>query len=308
MADILSIDLVIAGIRMMTPLLFMSVGGLYSEKAGVFALAMEGMMLCGCFGGFMGSYLSGSPWTGLLVALLVGVVVGILYAIVTVNLGCEQIIAALAINLLALGLTGALFRGYFGATTSQIEAPNLQPISIPGLSELPVIGPILFQHIVPVYVAIVLVFITQFVFYRTTMGLKIRAVGEKPVAADSLGVSVNRTRFLCVVISGALGAVGGGVVSIGYLNTFMEGMSAGRGYLAFAAIMFGNHTPAGVLLACFIFGVSYALGLRLQALGADVPYQFLSMLPYVVTLLALFTVRRSHAPSDIGFPYRKEEK
>ncbi len=302
-----SIELLVASIRMTIPLLYVALGGLISEKSGVFALGLEGMMLTGCLAGFMGDYIIGNPWMGLLIALLAGAFIGLIYAFITVTLGADQIIASLAINLMAFGLTGSVFRGYFGATVSQLQATGLQAIHIPFLSDIPVIGPVLFNHILPVYLALILVFVLHFVFYRTTWGLKLRAVGEKPRAADSLGVSVNRIRFLSVVISGALAGVGGAVLSVGYLNTFLDGMSAGRGYLAFSAIMFGNWSPFGILLACFIFGSSYAASLRLQALNVGLPFQFLNMLPYVITLIALFAVRRSHSPSNIGWSYKKEE-
>ncbi len=305
---LLSTDFLVAAIRMTTPLLFVALGGLFSEKSGVFALGLEGMMLTGCLAGFMGSYLSGSPWIGLLIAILAGAMIGALYALVSVTLGADQIIATLAINLLCIGFTGTVFRGYFGTTTSQLPAPKLGEIHIPGLSEVPVLGPVLFSHIPVVYVVFALVPIIHFIFTRTTWGLKIRAVGEKPIAADSLGVAVNRIRFSSVVISGALAGLGGAALSIGYLNTFLEGMSAGRGYLAFSAIMFGNWTPVGTMIACLIFGSAYAFQVRLQAFGVPLPFQFLNMLPYVVTLIALFGIRSSRSPANIGWAYCKEAK
>jgi len=190
-----------------------------------------------------------------------------------------------------------------GLSTGQSPAPTIPIWKIPGLADLPVVGPVLFAHLPFVYLVFLLAGAIAFVFYRTTWGLAIRAVGEHPRAAETVGINVIRVRYLTLVWSGLLAAVGGAILSIGYLNTFQEGMTAGRGFIAFSAIIFGRYTPLGTLLASLLFGFTDALQLRIQAFGILIPYQFLVVLPYIVTLLALFVAGRSKGPAASGAPY-----
>jgi len=304
---ILAGDFFYSTIRLATPLLLAALGGLYAERAGVLSLGLEGMMLAGTLLGFLGSYFSGNPWVGVLVAALGGLLVALLYALVTVTFRADQVVASVGINIIMLGLTGVLYRGIFGTTLSkQIVAPALQPLALPGLAQIPVVGPLLFNHLVMVYLAFLLVPFTSFILYRTTWGLKIRAVGEYPLAVDTLGVNVFLTRYLAILVSGFLAGAAGALLSIGYLNMFMENMTAGRGFIAFAAIIFGKWTPLGTMAACLLFGAADALQLRIQAFGLGLPYQLAVMFPYVITLVALLLVGRSQGPAATAVPYAKD--
>jgi ABC-type uncharacterized transport system permease subunit len=304
-----------ATIRLTTPLLFAAMGGLFSERSGVINIALEGKMLLGALIGFMISYSTGNPWLGLLGAMVAGAIVALLFAYVTVTLGADQIVTAVAINLIMVGLTGVVFRLMKASNSGSLSAPTFSTWNIPFLSDIPFIGPLFFNHLPLVYLAFVLVPLASFVFYRTTWGLAVRAVGEHPRAADTLGVKVPWVRYLCVIWSGMMAAVGGVVLSIGFNSTFIEGMTAGRGFIAFSAIVFGKWTPLGSMLASLLFGFADAFQLRIQAgiltpLGIpEIPYQFPVMLPYVVTLVALFFtgMRGVQWPAAAAIPYKREE-
>lgn len=302
-----------ATIRLTTPLLFAAIGGLFSERSGVINIALEGKMLLGALIGFMIAYSTGNPWLGLVGAMLAGAILALLFAYVTITLGADQIVTAVAINLIVTGFTGVVFRQMKAANSGSLSAPTFPTWNIPFLSDLPFIGPLLFNHLPLVYLAFLLVPLTSFVFYRTTWGLSVRAVGEHPRAADTLGVNVLLVRYLCVIWSGMMAAAGGAVLSIGFNSTFIEGMTAGRGFIAFSAIVFGNWTPLGALLASLLFGFADAFQLRIQSgilapLGIpEIPYQFPVMLPYVVTLIALFFTVKMHWPAAAAIPYKREE-
>lgn len=307
------IALLHATIRLTTPLLFAAIGGLFSERSGVINIALEGKMLLGALIGFMIAYSTGNPWLGLLGAMVAGAIVALLFAYVTVTLGADQIVTAVAINLIMVGLTGVVFRLMKAANSGSLSAPTFPVWNIPLLSDIPFVGPLFFSHLPLVYLAFLLVPLAGFVFYRTTWGLAVRAVGEHPRAADTLGVKVPLVRYLCIIWSGMMAAVGGVVLSIGFNSTFIENMIAGRGFIAFSAIVFGKWTPLGTMLASLLFGFADAFQLRIQAgilapLGIpEIPYQFPVMLPYVVTLVALFFTGRMHWPAAAAIPYKREE-
>ncbi|MBI1881485.1 MAG: ABC transporter permease [Chloroflexi bacterium] len=302
-----------ATIRLSTPLLFAAMGGLFSERSGVINIALEGKMLLGALTGFMIAYSTGNPWLGLVGAMLAGAIVALLFAYVTITLGADQIVTAVAINLIMVGVTGVVFRLMKAANSGSLSAPTFPTWNIPFLSDIPFIGSLLFGHLPLVYLAFLLVPLSSFVFYRTTWGLSVRAVGEHPRAADTLGVKVPLVRYLCVIWSGMMAAAGGVVLSIGFNSTFIEGMTAGRGFIAFSAIVFGKWTPLGALLASLLFGFADAFQLRIQSgilapLGIpEIPYQFPVMLPYVVTLVALFFTGKMHWPAAAAIPYKREE-
>ncbi|MBI3763004.1 MAG: ABC transporter permease [Chloroflexi bacterium] len=296
-------DLIYATLRLATPLLFAALGGLMCERAGVINIGLEGLMLGGALAGYLVALKTGNPWLGLLAAAVAGLLAAALFAVVVITFRANQIVAAVGLNILMLGLTGVALRAAIGLSQGQTPAPTIPIWKIPGLGDLPFVGPVLFAHLPLVYIVFVLVALVAFVFYRTTWGLAVRAVGEHPRAAETVGINVIRVRYLTVLWSGILAGVGGAMLSIGYLNTFQEGMTAGRGFIAFSAIIFGRWTPLGTMLASLLFGFADALQLRIQAFGVNIPYQFLVMLPYVVTLLALFGVGRSKAPAASGVPY-----
>lgn len=296
-------DLVYATLRLTTPLLFAALGGLMCERAGVLNIGLEGMMLGGALTAYVVALRTGNPWLGILAALVVGAATGLLFAVVVVTFRANQIVSAVGLNILMLGLTGVALRAAVGLSTGQSPAPTIPIWKIPGLADLPLIGPVLFAHLPFVYLVFLLAGVLAFIFYRTTWGLAIRAVGENPRAAETVGINVILVRYVTVVWSGIFAAVGGAMLSIGYLNTFQEGLTAGRGFIAFSAIIFGRYTPLGTLLASLLFGFTDALQLRIQAFGILIPYQFLVVLPYIVTLLALFVAGRSKGPAASGVPY-----
>lgn len=291
-----------------TPLILAALGGLISELSGTLNLALEAMMLCGALAAYVGAIAGGSPWAGLLAAIVVGIAIGLIHAWFSIDLRVNQIVSAVALNLFALAVTAFMFRLLFGNAGAMLFSPGFQPVEIPLLSQLPYLGPALFRHTALVYLSLLLVPAIWFVLYHTSWGLALRSVGEHPLAADTLGIAVNRVRYIALIVSGALaGASGSALVSASGLNTFQENMSAGRGYIAFAAIVFGRWHPVGTLIGAVLFGLGDALQIRLQAYSVPVPYQLLLMLPYVITLLALVLfMRNARGPAASGIPYVKE--
>ncbi len=296
-------DLVYATLRLTSPIMFAALGGLLCERAGVLNIGLEGMMLGGALAAYVVSYRSGDPYLGVLAAGVVGALTALIFAAVVISFRANQIVSAVGLNLLMSGLTGVAFRAAVGISAGSKPAATIPQWKLPGLGDLPGIGPVLFDHLPLVYLVFLVLAGLTFMFYRTTWGLSIRAVGEHPKAAATVGIDVIRVRYLTVVWSGLMAGIGGSLLSIGYLNTFTEGMTAGRGFIAFSAIIFCRYGPIGTALASLLFGFADALQLRIQAFGVTIPYQFLIMLPYVVTLLALFVAGRFNAPKASGAPY-----
>lgn len=310
MKDILNTTFIIAllsaSIRLSVPILFAALGGMYSERSGVVNIGLEGIMLVGAFAGVVGSYFTGSYWMGALVAVLSGVMIAALFAFITVKIKINQIVSGVAINLLAIGLTSFFYRALFGITTVPITVKAFEPVNIPILSNIPIVGEILFRQTILVYVAFLLVPISYYIFYKTSLGLSIRTVGEHPMAADTVGIPVNKVRTICVLISGALAGLGGCFLSLGQFNMFVDNMVSGRGFIAVAAVIFGKWSPKGVLMASLIFGVADALQIRIQMSGVAIPYQFLLMFPYLLTVVAVTgIVGRTTSPKALGKPYEK---
>ncbi|SCZ76228.1 ABC transporter permease [Acidaminobacter hydrogenoformans] len=300
------VALLSAALRLSVPILFAALGGMFSERSGVVNIGLEGIMLTGAFAGVVGSYFTGSQWLGALVAMLSGVALAALFALITVKIQINQIVSGIAINLLAVGLTSFFFRALFGITTTPITVNAFAPVSLPGLSTLPFVGEILFSQTALVYIAFLLVPVSWFILYKTSWGLNIRTVGEHPTAADTVGIPVNRVRTLCVLASGALAGLGGAFLSLGQFNMFVDNMISGRGFIAVAAVIFGRWNPKGILIASLIFGVADALQIRLQTAGVEIPYQFLLMFPYLLTVVALTgIVGKTVAPKALGKAYAK---
>jgi simple sugar transport system permease protein len=289
--------------RLATPLIYASVGELFAERSGVLNIGLEGIMLFGAFAGFAAATMTGSPLIGLLGAILVGLLLGLLFAVFTVTVKANQIVVGAALNMIGLGLTGFLYRTWFDVDTK--NAPTFAPIEIPLLSQIPVIGDIFFKHSILVYATLLLVPFAAFALYRSGFGLAVRSVGEHPLAADTVGISVARVRYACVLIGAALAAVGGAFLTLSHTNMFVEGMVAGRGFIALAVVVFGRWKPWGVFWASMLFGVFYGLQLHLQAMtNSIIPYQFWQALPYLATLIALVALRgRTGAPRALGIPY-----
>lgn len=301
------VGLLTATVRMMIPILLSALGETYSERAGILNIGLEGIMLISAFCAFLGSYYFNSAAVGILFGAASGLLVGLVAAFLSVTLQINQMISGIALNMAAAGLTSFFYRVMFGVLPIPPQAKSLPVLEIPVLKNIPFLGEILFQHNILVYAAFILVPVSSIILYKTSFGLKIRAVGENPKAVDTVGVSVNGVRYSAVCICGLLTGLAGTCLTIGQLNMFMDNISAGRGFIALAAVIFGKWNPKGVLFASVIFAFADALQLRLQSLGFQIPYQFLVMLPYVLTVVALAgVVGRSKGPAALGKAYSKE--
>jgi simple sugar transport system permease protein len=298
-------QLLASTIRNATPLVFAALGGMFSERSGVVNIGLEGLMLISAFAGVVGAFLSGSAVVALGFALAAGLVFALIHALMCVTFEADQIISGTAINLLALGGTGFLMVSIFGAGGTSPRVEGFGEVPIPLLSGIPVVGPALFSQSVLVYLMYVMVPVTYFVLFRTPFGLRLRATGESPEAVDTAGVSVGRMRYYGVALSGLLAALGGIYLSMGLLSAFSEGMTNGRGFIALAALIFGRWNPIGAAGAALLFG--FALAVTFSAPQEVIPNEFLQMIPYVLTILALAAFGgRAIAPAAIGRPYRKE--
>jgi len=299
-------DYLAASLRLAVPLAFAALGGLYSERSGVLNIALEGMLLTGAFTSAAATFYTGNVWIGVLAALVFGGLVGLLHAFLCVTWRVDQLVSGLAINLVASGLTSFLARLVFHGGSAQ-RLPGIEPISIPVLANIPLLG--LLQQDIFVYLLLVLVPLSTYILFYTNPGLTLRSVGEYPKAADTSGISVQRVRYICVIISGCLAGLGGAYLTLVQVKYFAEGMSAGKGFIAIAALIFGKWHPVGTALACLLFAATEALQLRIQALGINIPYQFLVMLPYAIAILALVGLAgKSTPPAALGVAYVKENR
>ena len=290
--------------RLATPLIFASIGEVFSERAGVLNIGLEGVMIVGAFAGFAAVVSTGSLPLGFAAAMLAGMAVGLVFALFTITIKADQIVVGAAINLLGLGLTAFLFRTYFVSTGRGVEVAR--PIDIPGLSDLPFFGEALFRQNLVVYSTLLLVLVAVLVLYRTSFGLTLRAVGEHPKTVDVAGRSVAAYRYGAVLIGTGLAGIGGAFLTLAHSNQFVEGITSGRGFIALAVVVFARWSPLGAFVVSLLFGLFYALQLQLQAQPAlNVPYQALQMLPYVMTIVALVMVRKGVTPTMLGVPYNK---
>jgi simple sugar transport system permease protein len=292
-----------AAVRFSTPLLGASLGEALSERAGVINISLEGMMLCGALGGALGSHYTGSPWVGLLLGMAAGSLVALIQAFFSITLAVSQVVTGIALNILCLGITTYLSRSVFGMENSA-QVAGFAEVRIPFLSDIPVLGRVFFEQSVLVYLTYLLVPVVAFALMRTEWGLRMRAVGENPEAASSLGVSVAGTRYTAVLLCGALSGMAGCFFSLVQLNMFVEAMTAGRGFIALAVVIVGRWNPWRLALVSLLFGFLDALALRAQALDVGLPYQLLLALPYLVTLLVYGgLVGRAPAPEALSKPY-----
>ena len=302
--DIINVGLFAATLRMATPITLAALGGIFSERVGVVNIALEGMMLTSAFSGVAVSYYTGNPWLGVLAAVAVGGFLGLIHAFLTVTFKGNQIVSGTGINIFALGFTAYMSQIIWGSRGASSSVASLKAISIPILKDIPIIGEILGTQTPLVYVMIIVTIVAQFVLFKTPIGLRIRAVGEHPAAADTAGISVVRVKYLGVVVSGMLAGLGGAFLSLGHLSLFTWGMTGGRGFIAMAAMIFGRWMPLGAFGASIMFGFADALQMRLQSLGI-LPPQIILMLPYILTVVALAgVVRKATPPSDYK-PYDK---
>jgi simple sugar transport system permease protein len=308
--------LIAATLRFATPLTFAAIGGMFSERSGVVNIGLEGMMLMGAFFGAYGADKTGSWVGGIFIGLISGALLALVHAIFTISLRADQIVTGTAINFLALGITGYLYNQHYGNNGTPNNLPAVPDVNLKFLSHIPPhgFGNFLYNSIgqlnLMVWLSLLLLPVSYVVMFKTPLGLRIRSVGEHPKAADTLGISVYRTRYGAVMLSGALAALGGVFLSIGFLNSFTENITAGRGFIALAALIFGGWRPFGAFAAALLFGFSSALALRLPDLSASNsaawPVLF-QTLPYVLTLIAVAgVIGRSIPPAAIGRPYVKQ--
>src|SRR5512141_475970 len=299
------IGILAAGIRLATPYLYAAIGETFSQRSGVLNLGVEGQMLLGAFAAFYVALVSGNLWLGVLAALVVGAIMGLAMAFVTVNLHAQQGISGIGFYLFGLGLSELLFQMMLGKI---VTINGFAKINIPVLSAIPGLGPIFFQQSVLVYGAYLLVPLAWFVLNKTTLGLKIRSVGENPDAADSLGVSVAKVRYFTIILGGALSGIAGASLSISLLNVFQENMTSGLGFIAVALVYFGAWRPVGVLIGALLFSMVNSLQLWIQVLGIPIPSDIAVMMPYVLTIIVLVvSVSRVRAPSALTRPFEREE-
>jgi ABC-type uncharacterized transport system permease subunit len=302
-------DMLRTSLRLMVPIAYAAMGGVLCERSGVYNIGLEGMILAGAFGGALGTFLTGSPLGGVFVGILLGMLGAIVLGVLSVRFAVNQIVTGIAINLVIVGLTAFLARLIFGLDATTNTLPGFSAIEIPLLADIPMIGPVFFNHDPLIYLLYVISPALFWLLYRSEFGLQIRATGENPAAADTAGVSVFAVRLICVTLSGALAGIGGAYIVVSQVFVFTEHMSAGKGFIALAAIILGRWDPIGSVMASWFFGFCEALQLRLQFANPEVPYQVFTALPYVASILALIGVYgRFKPPAAVGIPYRRESK
>jgi len=296
-------------VRMGTILLLAALGELVVERAGVLNLSVEGMMLSGAFAGFLGAYYSNSLWIGVLFAIIAGILISAIFGILAVILKIDQTVSGLTVNIFSAGLTFYMYRSIFpnvGAT----NIPALKPFTvhkIPFLSDLPIIGEILFSQYALSYIAILMMVLITFYLYRTKSGLILRTLGENPRAVDMKGINVTLYRFCAVLFGGMMAGLAGAFITLASVGIFVADITSGRGWLAIAIVIFGDWKPTKILWASLFFGFIDALQMQLQALGVQLPFQLFLAMPYILTTVAVFLARkRSGAPMALGIHYVRE--
>jgi simple sugar transport system permease protein len=295
MRQLFTTALIWSTIRLATPLILAALGGMFSERSGVINIALEGMMLAGAFTAAAVTWAVGNPWAGLLAGMGAGLVMASIHAVACIRYKADQVVTGTAINILMIGLPGFLSGAFFlsSGSTPQIPKEQLIPWT-------------------PIVIAIALVPISWYVIYRTPFGLRLRSVGENPAAADAAGVNVAKVRYSGVLLSGVLAGLGGAYLSIGQSSLFTRNMTSGRGFIALAALIFGKWRPVQTMLACLLFGFTEAVSIQMQGVvklssGADIPVQFVAMVPYLLTIIVLAGfIGQSRPPRALGVPYTKE--
>ena len=300
-------ELIAAVISLSVPMAFAALGEVISERAGVINLGTEGVMLVGAISAFCVSFFYHSDLLGVLLGAAGGALLGLVMAFISISLKQDQILSGLGIYFLGLGLSGFLYEASFGQIGSTIRITGLSQLPIPILSKIPVIGDSLFSQDIIEYMAFVTLILVIFVVGRTTFGLNLRAVGENPSAADTLGVSVTKIRYVAVIVGATLAGIGGAYLALSSHAFQAENITAGRGFIAVAMVYFGKWRPARAFFGTFLFGAAYLLGAFFQVVGSIIPHYFLLMVPYVLTLVVLVGIARgARPPSALGVPYNRE--
>jgi general nucleoside transport system permease protein len=292
---------------MATPIMLAALGELMVEESGIINVGIEGAMLAGAFFALAATYFSGSIALGLGAGMASAIALDAIFALLVVNLATNQVVTGTALNILALGVTGVFYRKMFGETGQAFMVTPVSKIPLGPLARIPVLGPVLFDQNALVYFTLILIPIFWYVISRTRYGLRLRAAGERPEAADALGLGVFRIRWQALLVAGALTGLAGAYLTLAYANTFVENISAGRGFVALSVVILGRWNPWGLTAASVLFGAAMALQFGLQALGTVVPYQLFLALPYALTLVVLAGVGgQASAPSALGEPYRRQ--
>jgi ABC-type uncharacterized transport system permease subunit len=300
---IFSLSLLSQTIRISIPYILAALGATVSELGGVVNIGLEGLILIGAFFSVIGNYYTNNPWLGLLFGVFGGVVFAWLHAYVSIKFRANQIISGIALNIMAVGVTKFFLKFIFHSSSNSSRISGITPINTP-LSKIPLIGDIVSSPLI--IITIVLIFAVYYTVYKTSFGLRLRSVGENPEAADTLGINVYKIRYIGVLVSGALAALGG--VWLAYdQHQFTDGMSGGRGYIALAAMIFGKWDPLLATVASLLFGFAEAIQIQLQTMGINIPVQFIQMIPYALTIIVLaLSLSKSQSPSADGIPYEKE--
>jgi len=304
------VPILTAAVRSGTPILYATLGEILTERSGVLNLGIEGLMLMGAFSGFIVTHTTGNPWLGVAAAFIVGVAVATIHAFLCVTIGANQVVSGLAITMFGTGASSLLGRGMIGETVG-----GFARIPLPFLSKIPVLGPVLFDHDPLVYFSYILVaFLTWFIFY-TRPGLNLRAVGESPKVVDAMGLNSARLRYFYTLAGGGLASVGGAYMSLAYTKMWGDGMTAGRGWIAIALVIFAIWHPARAVLGAYLFGGVGAMQLRIQAAGTSFPAPLLMMMPYLLTIIVLviISIQKGRgillgSPGSLGVPYSREER
>ncbi len=308
-------SVLVLGIPFSISLLLASLGEMYNQRAGVFNLGCEGIMAMGAFAGFLIPYMVGGggeySWTlnllGILAALVVGALMGLFFGLVVVTFKAPQGIAGIGLQMFGVGVSGTLFRHFIGGIAS---VSGIRALPIPLLSKIPFLGNIFFNHNLIVYIAMALVPLSVFILNKTSWGLKVRASGTTPEAADSVGINVNRIRYQALIVGGALAGLAGAYLSLGQVKMFADSLIAGRGFIAVALVYFGRWTPWGVLWGALLFSLTQVFQLKVQTMGIPIPYEFAVMLPYVLVIIVLALSRKSQhlSPLALGKPFDRENR
>lgn len=297
------LGIIATGIRLATPYLLAALGEMFTQRSGIYNLGLEGVMLMGAFAGFYVSLATGNPYLGLTAGVAIGALMGVIMGVVSITLKAEQGISGIGLYMFGWGLSGLFFRLYVGGITT-IE--GLKAVKLPLLADIPLIGSTLFEHNIVVYLAFLLVPVCWFILYKTTWGLKVRAVGTTPQAADTLGVSVDGVRYQCLILGSMMGGLAGAALTIGNTHMFADNIIAGRGFIAVALVYFGRWSPWGILAGSLLFSMADSVQLWVQVIGIEFPYELAVILPYVVTIIALaMTFGRIWAPAALGRPFER---